>query len=292
MILTSKYSNTVEEYSNMDELKNEHPDGIINRVKIKQPHFFKFDGSEGSHHSILELSGTRYGYDNIIIGTNGASKTVYFLQDGMVQKTLNERSFQLLESDRFIVLGGYLYHIPTGKGVGIDERSFELVERMPNLIDFKGQDKQIEWTGSGFKKYDNIDAEEAEDSSLNLRKEDIESRDMRDVVDDSNVAYKRMLRSIVNDVYWINNIEEAEMYVNGQFEISQMQKEKRRYQEAKSKYANGEIDIEAFEQKLEEFLLENEEYIWVTGEYSETKISDFNDEEEAEEEEKNTAFDW
>lgn len=292
MILESKYPNTVQEYSSMDELKQRHPDGVINGVEISQPHFFQFDGCAGSHHCIIEFSGPKYGYDNIIIGTKGAMKTVYFLSNGEVQRKVRQKRMHLFESDKFIALGHHLYHIPTGKRTRIDERSFELVERVPNVIDFKGKDKQIEWTGGGFKKYDNISAEEAEDSSIEIDEEELRSKDMRDVVDSSEASYDRMLNNIVDDIYWVNDTREAEKYVNGEFEIPERQKEKRRYQEIKTMYATGQITIDQFEKRLEKFLSDNEEYIWVTGEYSETQISDFSDEEETKEKEKNSAFDW
>lgn len=284
----------------MEEIEENHPDHVINGLKIRKPHFFDFDGSEGTHHSIIEIVGPKYGYDNIIIGTMGASKTVYLLNDGTIKRAVSERDIQPLESDDFIILGSKLYHIPTAKSTIINERSFELVERVPNVLDFKNRNKQIEWTGSGFETYEDIESEGDESSDSSDRSyKDIQSTDLRETSKATEQKYRGLLRRIVDSVSWVKNKQEADQYLNGEFEISESEKKQREFQEIRSMYASGEITILEFEKRVEQFLIENEEYIWTTSQYSETQLSDFSDsggveveKENEEDREMNSAFDW
>lgn len=284
----------------MDEIEANHPDHIINGLEIREPHFFGFEGSNGTHHSIIEFVGPKYGYDNIIIGTKGAAKTVYLLNDGTVKRAIRERDIKPLASDNFIVLGSRLYHIPTAKSTNISERSFELVERVPNVFDFKNKDKQIEWTGSSFETYEDVDPEEDETSDSSDRSyEDIPSTDLREAPQTTNEKYRSLLRRIVDSVSWVKNKQEADQYINGGFEISESEKKQREFQEIKSMYASGEITIREFERRVEQFLIEDEEYIWTTGEYSDTQLSDFSEsggveveEEDDEDRDMNSAFNW
>lgn len=291
VLLEKEYPDSVRTYQNISELRSDHPDQIINGVEIERD--FSFTESDGSHHKIIEFVG-RYGYDNVIVGTLGATKTVYLLKNGNVNRALGSRDIQLLESDDFIVLGRSLYHIPTGKSTIIESSSFELVKRRRNLFDFRRQDKQVKWTGSRFKKYDNIKPKDVEpEGSVDIDERMENSKDVENVEDDSDLSYGQLLRNIVNDIYWVNNIEEAEKYVNGKFDLPEREKEKRRYLDMKDRYASGKIDMKRFEEELEQFLIDNEEYIWTTGEYSDTEISDIGEDEGNDSNQEDlSAFNW
>lgn len=291
VLLEKEYPDSVRTYQNISELRSDHPDQIINGVEIERD--FSFTESDGLHHTIIEFVG-RYGYDNVIVGTLGATKTVYLLKNGNVNRALESRDIQLLESDDFIVLGRSLYHIPTGKSTIIESSSFELVKRRRNLFDFRRQDKQVKWTGSRFKKYDNIKPKDVEpEGSVDIDERMENSKDVENVEDDSDLSYGQLLRNIVNDIYWVNNIEEAEKYVNGKFDLPDREKEKRRYLDMKDRYASGKIDMKRFEEELEQFLIDNEEYIWTTGEYSDTEISDIGEDEGNDSNQEDlSAFNW
>lgn len=292
-MLSNRYSNSVERYDTMDEIKSHHSDCVINGIQIRKPHFFSFDGSDGSHHSIIEFVGPRYGYDNILIGTNGAAKTVYLLNNESVMRSVHARDIQPLETNEFIVLGSSLYHIPTGKSTTIQERSFELVERIDNVLDFKNKDKQIEWTGNGFETYTNINQENESTDKQNINNSGVPSTDLRDTPHTTDQKYRSLLRRIVNNITWVKNTEEAEAYVNGDFEISDGEKKKRKFQNIKSMYASGEISIEEFEEKIEQYLINNEEFIWTTGDYADSRISDFTDSDEEDTDRgTNSAYNW
>lgn len=291
VLLEKEYPDSVRTYQNISELRSDHPDQVINGVEIERD--FSFTESDGLHHTIIEFVG-RYGYDNVIVGTLGATKTVYLLKNGNVNRALGSRDIQLLESDDFIVLGLSLYHIPTGKSTIIDSSSFELVKRRRNLFDLRRQDKQVKWTGSRFKKYDNIKPKDVEpEGSVDIDERMENSKDVENVEDDSDLSYGQLLRNIVNDIYWVNNIEEAEKYVNGKFDLPEREKEKRRYLDMKDRYASGKIDMKRFEEELEQFLIDNEEYIWTTGEYSDTEISDIGEDEGNDSNQEDlSAFNW
>jgi hypothetical protein len=289
-------------YSSISEIKKEKGHRYINGVKIREPHFLEFDGCTGGHHSIIETrDGTPYGYDNIIIGTNGSRKTIYLMdEDSNIHKHIVKPRIQLLNSDRFIIINSKLYHIPTGSNTTIKASSDDIVERVPNVIDFIGKNKQIEWNGREFQVYtedlDSDDVEELESSrSFDILNEKVDSSDLREKADSNSTkgSYRDLLLGLVNSNPHIHTINEAERYLNGDLELTDKQKVKREFETIKRKYVTGEITIDVFEDKMVDFFNRNEEYIYVTGDKSDTQLSSFDtDVTEDAEENGNSAFDW
>lgn len=242
-------------YKDMEELTEFHSDGIINGVQISGPHRLSIEGN-GSYHRIIEIpDDTPYGYDNLIIGTVGASRTAYFIHKGEIVKTVSYRRAKPLKFDDIILLDKKLHHIPTGKFTRINEPRTSVVEEVKSagsVIDIRGKDKQIEWTGSEFIKYENIDPEDVsdEDDEPILSQENYRDSDIRDSMDDEKKSYRKLLNDIVRDVPYINNRHEAEKYLNGKFEISGDEKTAREFANIKRRYARNLTSIEQFENEV------------------------------------------
>lgn len=268
-------------YKSMEELTDFHSDGIINGIQISGEHRFAVDG-KGSYHRIIEIPDENpYGYDNIVISQLGTTRTAHFIQSGEVVTMVNFHDAKALKLDDIILLDKKLYHIPTGKFTRVNESETSVVKEVESagsVIDIRGKDKQIEWTGSEFVTYENINSEDVsdEDEEPILYQENYRDSDIRDDMDDEKKSYRELLNNIVRNVSYINNRHEAEKYLNGNFEISGTEKTARKFANIKRRYAKDLISIEQFENEVAQFFNENEEYIYTAFENSNTQLSKLN----------------
>lgn len=272
-------SNHTRKYWDMEEFEKYHSDKMVNGVEISGRNRFSIEGT-GSYHTLIEIPNNNpYGYDNIVIGTYGSSKTAHLINEGSIVDTFSFRRAKLLKFDNIILLDKTLIHIPTGNRIRINERRTSVVKAVESagtVIDIRGKDKQIEWTGGEFTKYENIDAEDVsdEDDEPILSQDSYIDKDISNTMDDKDKSYRELLNGIVRDVPYINNRYEAEEYLNGNFEITESKKKVRKFADIKRKYVRNVISIEEFENQVSEFLDRNEEYIYTAFENSDNQISD------------------
>lgn len=288
-------------YSDMEELEKHHRDKIVNGVNISGRYRFSIEG-RGSHHTLIEIPDDNpYGYDNLVIGTLGASKTAYFINEGNIVDTFSFRRAKLLKFDDIILLDKTLFHIPTGKRTRINERRTSVVKSVESagtVLDIRGKDKQIEWTGGQFVKYENINAEDVsdEDDEPILSQDQYVDKEISESMDDEKKSYRELLNDVVRDVPYINNRQEAEKYLNGEFEITKSERKAREFTDIKRRYVRNIISINEFEDRVADFFNKNEEYIHTAFENSDNQISNLDTDvevsDENEEEDDNTLLNW
>jgi hypothetical protein len=183
-------------------------------LKIEEPHFHTFDGCvRQGHHSVLTIKG----YNNILIGTLGASRTVYKINKNKQCELLSNGNPKPLNDKRFIWCGNSIIHINTKikHNVRYDYKNVNYVGK--NIFNISNkEDTVIKWTGTRFKEITKHNPDEDNDTdSEEWAGETLErpKNDLRDVA-----GYDMLIDTILNSHPYVNNREDDADYLNGDFE--------------------------------------------------------------------------